>query len=228
MGTNTMPNSRQEYTLQTNYFTDEQIFDWEYREALKKQPDTGDADLAKYNEYKFLKERYIFEVTNLFQALLAQDKKPNLSINKIEDYVNGKIPIEIVPQKQGGDGASQTLKWITVKWASHQTFARIFCVENQKSWDNEKYTIVKRTKKGFFQFRCNKCSHAWTTHYGTLKFYICFKKDPSGFYREDEIIVRIIAYKLDCKNCMHWADSGKFGFSANKLEADHIATRYID
>ena len=82
--------------------------------------------------------------------------------------------------------------------------------ENNGQWDNDKFTIVKRIKKGFFEFWCNKCNHTWSTHYGTFKFYIAFKKDPHGFLMEDEIFVRIIAYKLDCKNCTVFADSGQF------------------
>lgn len=49
--------------------------------------------------------------------------------------------------------------------------------ENNGQWDNDKFTIVKRIKKGFFEFWCNKCNHTWSTHYGTFKFYIAFKKD---------------------------------------------------
>ena len=57
--------------------------------------------------------------------------------------------------------------------------------------------MVKRLKKGFFEFWCKECDHTWSTHYGTLKFYIAFKKDKDGILKEDEIFVRIIAYKLD-------------------------------
>ena len=48
-------------------------------------------------------------------------------------------------------------------------------------WDNERFLIVKRIKKGFFEFWCNKCDHSWSTHYGTFKFYIAFKKDKNLF-----------------------------------------------
>ena len=43
-----------------------------------------------------------------------------------------------------------------------------------------------------------------------LKFYIAFKKDKSGFLMEDEVFVRVIAYKLDCKNCTYFADAGQY------------------
>ena len=108
----------------------------------------------------------------------------------------------------GRGGAPQTLKWISIEWASQKAFARFFMAENNNQWDNDKFTIVKRIKKGFFEFWCNKCNHTWSTHYGTFKFYIAFKKDQHGFLMEDEIFVRIIAYKLDCKNCTVFADSG--------------------
>ena len=49
-------------------------------------------------------------------------------------------------------GAPQTLKWISIKWASQKAFARFFMAENNNQWDNDKFTIVKRIKKGFFEF----------------------------------------------------------------------------
>lgn len=82
--------------------------------------------------------------------------------------------------------------------------------DNKGNWDNEYFFMVKRLKKGFFEFWCKECDHTWSTHYGTLKFYIAFKKDKDGILKEDEIFVRIIAYKLDCKNCHAHADSGSF------------------
>ena len=48
--------------------------------------------------------------------------------------------------------------------------------------------MVKRLKKGFFEFWCKECDHTWSTHYGTLKFYIAFKKDKDGILKEDEIL----------------------------------------
>lgn len=45
---------------------------------------------------------------------------------------------------------------------------------------------------------------------------------------EDEIYVRIIGYKLDCKNCKIFADSGQFQFKGNRLSAEHIGSKYID
>ena len=119
------------------------------------------------------------------------------SIKQIEDYVNGKLPIEVLL----GNNNNQTLKWIGIKWAPHKLFGRFFCSGNSGSYDGKSYRIEQRIKRGFFEFRCNKCDHTWSTHYGTFKFYIAFKKDESGQLMEDEIFVRIIAYKLDCKNC---------------------------
>lgn len=111
-------------------------------------------------------------------------------------------PIPGMPQQQ--------LKWISVKWASQKAFSRFFLEHNKGEWDGPKYQIEKRTKKGFFEFWCNKCDHSWSTHYGTFKFYIAFKKDKSGFLMEDEVFVRVIAYKLDCKNCTYFADAGQY------------------
>ena len=88
--------------------------------------------------------------------------------------------------------------------------------------------MVKRLKKGFFEFWCKECDHTWSTHYGTLKFYIAFKKDKDGILKEDEIFVRIIAYKLDCKNCKQFAPSGQIQFKRSKLNPDHIALKYIN
>ena len=45
---------------------------------------------------------------------------------------------------------------------------------------------------------------------------------------EDEIFVRIIAYKLDCKNCKQFADSGQFQFKGAILDQEHIGKKYID
>ena len=45
---------------------------------------------------------------------------------------------------------------------------------------------------------------------------------------EDEIFVRIIAYKLDCKNCTAYADSGTFQFRGNRGNPEYIGSRYID
>jgi hypothetical protein len=45
---------------------------------------------------------------------------------------------------------------------------------------------------------------------------------------EDEIFVRIIAYKLDCKNCKVFADSGQFQYKGARLGAEHIGRKYID
>lgn len=92
------------------------------------------------------------------------------------------------------------MKWISVKWASEKAFARFF-VENENEWSNSKFLIAKRLKKGYFEFWCNKCGHTWSTHYGTFKFYIAFKKDKDGVLMEDEIFVRVIAFRLDCMQC---------------------------
>ena len=45
---------------------------------------------------------------------------------------------------------------------------------------------------------------------------------------EDEIFVRIIAYKLDCKNCTSYADSGQFQYKGANLDPEHIGKKYID
>ena len=112
-----------------------------------------------------------------------------------------------MPQFNNMGERKQQLKWISVKWASQKMFAKFF-KENDNKWDNDKFFLVKRLKKGYFEFLCKHCGHTWSTHYGTFKFYIAFKKDKNGVLMEDEIYVRVIAYQLDCINCKAYADSG--------------------
>ena len=45
---------------------------------------------------------------------------------------------------------------------------------------------------------------------------------------EDEVFVRVIAYKLDCKNCTLFADAGQYQFKGTKLGPEHIGKKYID
>jgi hypothetical protein len=45
---------------------------------------------------------------------------------------------------------------------------------------------------------------------------------------EDEVFVRVIAYKLDCKNCNYFADAGQYQFKGTKLGPEHIGRKYID
>ena len=54
---------------------------------------------------------------------------------------------------------------------------------------------MQRTKSGYFEFECRKCGHSWSTKFGTFKFFIAFKKDQNGFLMEDEVFVRIVAFK---------------------------------
>lgn len=44
---------------------------------------------------------------------------------------------------------------------------------------------------------------------------------------EDEIFVRIIAYKLDCKNCMQHSEA-QFQFKSASMSPEHIGKKYID
>lgn len=133
----------------------------------------------------------------------------------------------MIPQFPGITN-QETLKWISVKWASQKAFARFFYENNEQEWDNDRFLIVKRIKKGFFEFWCNKCNHSWSTHYGTFKFYIAFKKGMQGELMEDEVFVRVIAYKLDCKNCTFFADAGQYQFKGSKLGQEHIGRKHID
>jgi len=55
--------------------------------------------------------------------------------------------------------------------------------------------MLKREKGGYFEFECSGCGHTWSTKFGTFKFFIAFKKAQDGFLMEDEVFVRIIAYK---------------------------------
>jgi len=48
---------------------------------------------------------------------------------------------------------AKALKWISIKWASQRAFAKFF-MENDNEWDNTKFFIVKRLKKGYFEFWC--------------------------------------------------------------------------
>jgi len=52
--------------------------------------------------------------------------------------------------------------------------------------------MVKRLKKGFFEFWCKECDHTWSTHYGTLKFYIAFKKDKDGILKEEKFSLGLL------------------------------------
>ena len=49
---------------------DETIFKWEHMEVLDTINQLSEEEAMKYNEYKKLKTRYIFEVTNWFQTPL--------------------------------------------------------------------------------------------------------------------------------------------------------------
>ena len=89
-----------------------------------------------------------------------------------------------------------------------KTFANFFVHENKGEWNNDKFFIVMRTKKAYFEFVCTKCAHTWSTKYGTFKFYIAFKKGPDGFLMEDEVFVRVQAFRQDCKNCNKFAPAG--------------------
>ena len=120
------------------------------------------------------------------------------------------------------------LKWIQVKWASEKSFAEIFTVENKKQWNGDKFFMLKREKGGYFEFECSGCGHTWSTKQGTFKFFIAFKKAQDGFLMEDEVFVRIIAYKQDCKACKKFAPSGQFRFKGQSYSPDHIGLKYID
>ena len=74
-------------------------------------------------------------------------------------------------------------------------FAKWFVYDNNRTWNGEKFFMLQRTKAGCFDFKCKKCGHTWSTKYGTFKFFICFKKGPDGFFLEDEVFVRVIAFK---------------------------------
>lgn len=55
--------------------------------------------------------------------------------------------------------------------------------------------MLTRTKRAYFEFECKSCKHTWSTKYGTFKFFIAFKKAIDGFLMEDEVYVRVIAFK---------------------------------
>ena len=88
--------------------------------------------------------------------------------------------------------------------------------------------MLKREKGGYFEFECTGCGHTWSTKFGTFKFFIAFKKAQDGFLMEDEVFVRIIAYKQDCKACKKFAPSGLFRFKGQSYSPDHIGLKYID
>jgi hypothetical protein len=54
--------------------TDEAIFNWEYLESIGKQPNEGDVNFRDFANYKALKKRYIFEVTNWYQTPVTTEK----------------------------------------------------------------------------------------------------------------------------------------------------------
>ena len=88
--------------------------------------------------------------------------------------------------------------------------------------------MVKRVKAAYFEFQCEKCGHVWSTKYGTFKFFLAFKKGPDGFLMEDEIFLRVIAYRQDCKNCGQFANAGNFKFKGQPYSDENIGKKYID
>ena len=68
-------------------------------------------------------------------------------------------------------------------------------IENRKQWNGQKFFMLKRVKGAYFEFECYKCGHTWSTKFGTFKFFITFKKAMDGFLMEDEVYVRVIAFK---------------------------------
>lgn len=86
-------------------------------------------------------------------------------------------------------------KLIQVKWASEKSFSEIYTIENRNQWNGEKFFMLKRVKGAYFEFECYKCGHTWSTKFGTFKFFIAFKKAIDGFLMEDEVYVRVIAFK---------------------------------
>lgn len=55
--------------------SDEIIFKWEHLEVSDQINQLNEEETMKYNEYKKLKQRYIFEVTNWFQTPLENEGK---------------------------------------------------------------------------------------------------------------------------------------------------------
>jgi len=55
-----------EVSPQSNTFTDERIFHLEYLESLNNQPNENDQSYPEFMNYKLVKKRYVFEVTNWF------------------------------------------------------------------------------------------------------------------------------------------------------------------
>mmetsp|Transcript_13121 Transcript_13121/g.22162 ORF Transcript_13121/g.22162 Transcript_13121/m.22162 type:complete len:114 (+) Transcript_13121:806-1147(+) len=93
--------------------------------------------------------------------------------------------------------------------------------------DGPNYQIVKRVKKMYFNFECKQCGHTWPTHYGSIKTLIAFKKDANGFFLENEVLVRIIAYRTDCLSCRRLADAGFFKMQGLQSQ-EHISAKYLD
>ena len=72
----------------------ENIFNWEFGEICNPSPIDYENDQG-FKYYKYLKQRYIYEVTNWFQTQQPMHKVNlgDTTIKPIEDYVNGKVPM---------------------------------------------------------------------------------------------------------------------------------------
>lgn len=60
--------------VQGTPMTDENIFGWEYQESIDKHPNENEVGYREFATYKALKKRYIFEVTNWYQAPVTAEK----------------------------------------------------------------------------------------------------------------------------------------------------------